>query len=277
MLRVALAAVAVALLAAPSASPAPSAHNPISFTDPAGDAGGGPDITGATISNTAAGVIRFQIAIANATILPDNHLVGVFINADRDASTGFFGGFEYAIQAAGALGQAIVGRWDGMNYAPVSAPSLVKVWVSGGSMTFQISSAELGNTTGFTWWAVTEALPEPESDWDDTAPDGLDVYSYTVAAPHIGSATARYSSAAPRAGRRFTVAAVTLRLSSDETVPAASFRCRATLGGRAIRGAGRGGCTFSIPRSARGKRLTVTVDATLGSESRTVRRTFRVR
>ena len=130
----------------------PTGHNPIRFVDPAGDSAGGPDITAVTISNTAAKVIRFEIAIANTAILADNQFVGIFIDADNDASNGPFGGFEYTIQAAGALGQAVLGRWDGSAYAPTSAPSLVKIWVSDGTMTFQIAAADLGNATSFAFW-----------------------------------------------------------------------------------------------------------------------------
>jgi hypothetical protein len=277
MSRVALAGVVAAFVLAPGAASAPFAHNPISAADPTGDAGGGPDITGVTISNTVANVIRFQIAIANPGILPDTHFVAVFINADMNASTGAFGGFEYTIQTGGALGQALVGQWNGDTYVPVEAPSLVKIWVGGGTMTFQLANSVLGNTTTFTWWAATEILPEIEDDWDDVAPDGTAVYSYTLSTPHVASAAARYAPATPRAGRRFAVSGVTLRLTSDESVAAASYRCRATLAGRAVRGTGRGACTFALPRSARGKRFVVTITATLGTDSRVVRRTFRVR
>jgi hypothetical protein len=276
MVRVALFALLVALVTAPGVSAAPAAHNPVSFTDPTGDSGAGPDITGVTISNTVANVIHFQIAIANATILPDNHFVGVFIDADRNPSTGAFGGFEYSIQTAGALGQTLLGLWNGTTYAQAPAPSLVKIWVSGGTMTFQISNAVLGNTTGFNFWVATEVLPEA-GDWDDVAPDGTAVYSYGLSTPHLTGATARFSPAAPRAGRRFSVTSVTLRFGANDQAPAASVRCRATLGGKALRGSGRGGCTFSIPRSAKGKRLVVTITAGSGGQSRTFRSTFRVR
>jgi hypothetical protein len=276
MLRIALIVSLVALLAAPGASPAPTAHNPISFTDPTGDSAGGPDITGVTISNTAARLIRFQVAIANTVLLADNHFVGIFLDTDRDASNGPFGGFEYSLQTTGATGPPLLGRWDGSQYVRAAAPSLVKTWVSGGTLTFEISAADLANATEFAFWAATEVLPQ-EGDLDDTAPDGDAVYTYTVSNPHIVSATARYSPAAPRAGRRFSVTRVTLRLASNEQVAAASLRCRATLNGKAIRGAGRGGCTFALARTARGKRLVIAITATLGAESRTLRGTFRVR
>jgi hypothetical protein len=270
------AAAMVALLAAPGASPTSTAHNPVSFTDPTGDSAAGPDITGVTISNTVARVIRFQVAIANTVILPENHFVGIFIDADSDTSNGPFGGYEHTIQTAGAAGQAVFARWDGTTYVPTAAPSLVKIWVSGGTMTFEISAADLGNATEFASWVGTEVLPQ-EGDFDDTAPDGDAVHTYTLSSPHIVSAAARYSIAAPRAGRRFSATGVTFQLTSKEQLPATSLRCRATLAGRAVRGSGRGNCTFALAKTARGKRLAITITATLGAESRTLRSTFRVR
>lgn len=221
-------------------------------------------------------MIRFQVAIANTPILADNQLIAVFIDADRSPSTGPFGGFEYTIQAAGALGQAFIAHWDGSKYVLVSAPSLVKIWTSGGTMTFQISSSDLGNTSQLSFWAVSEALPE-SGDWDDRAPDAGFVVTYTLSTPHITSATPHFSSATPVAGRRFAVTGATLTLSTDEQVPAPNIRCRATLGGRPIRGSGKGGCSFSVPRSAHGKHLVVVISVSLDSESSTLRRTFRVR
>jgi hypothetical protein len=66
-------------------------------------------------------------------------------------------------------------------------------------------------------------------------------------------------------------------LETDEVLMATSFACRATLGGRALRGSGEGGCRFSLPRNARGKRLVLVITATVADQSRTVRTGFRVR
>ncbi len=169
-----------------------------------------------------------------------------------------------------------LGRWNGSTYATAPAPSLVKAWASGGTMTFQIANADLESTTMFESWAATELLPGA-GDFDDVAPDGTDVYSYALSTPHATGATARFSSAAPRAGRRFTVVGVTLQFGANDQAPAARLRCRARLGGKALRGSGRGGCTFAIPRSAKGKRLVITIAASSGGESRTLRSTFQVR
>ena len=274
-LAVAIVALATMSMASSGAS-APMAHNPLTFSDPAGDSGSGPDITSVVVGNTAAGLIRFEISIANTVLLPAEHFVGVFIDADRNAATGVFEGFEYTIQTAGMMGELVLARWDGSQFVRVAAPSLVKVWQSGGTMTFRISSADLGNTQGFSFFAGTAVLPVEDS-FDDTAPDGIATFTYTLSTPHIATVRPTFAPTRPRAGRAFRVAGVRVGLAGDEVVTATSFRCRATLAGRALRGSGVGGCRYQLPRTARGKRLVIAITATVGDQSQTVRSAFRVR
>jgi hypothetical protein len=267
--------IGVALAALAAIQTATAAHNPRSFSDPTGDSGSALDISGVAVGNTAAGDIRFGIDFANAGVLwrPDN-LMAVFVDADRSESTGWAGGFEYTIQIAGA--QAFVGAWDGSTFVATPAPSLVWVWSFGRGPWLEISRADLGNTAGFRFWAASEVLPEA-GDFDDVAPDGFDAFEYTLATPHVASASAGYSPSAPRAGRRFRVGGVTVTLETHEEVQAATFRCRATLAGRTLRGTGVGRCTFSLPRNARGKRLVVVTTAFVGGQSTMVRGSFGVR
>ena len=272
-----LAAVALFALAAvaPGAAPSITDRNPVGYDDPTGDSGTGPDINRVTVSNTATRRVRIQIAVANLPIPSDNHFFAVFLDTDGDESTGPEGGFEWTIQTTGIIGEVVLARWDGSRYARAPAGTVVKSWGSG-TMSFDVAGADLGTATALTFWAATEDLAG-ELPFDDTAPDGDRAYTYELSAPHVVGATARFSSATPRAGRRFSVTGVSLRLSSGETLPAAAFRCRATLAGRAMRGSGRGVCTFTLVRTAQGKRLAVSVTATYFEQSRTLRKTFRVR
>jgi hypothetical protein len=262
----------VALVLVPGAVSFPASHNPITASDPSGDSGAGPDITTVAVSNTASKKIRFAISIANTTVLADSAFIGLFIDTDQNTANGS----EYSIQTIGALGRIILGRWSGSEWVPVEAPSMVKTWTSGGTMTFEVSAADLGNPTRLTFWAVSETAPG-EDPWDDLAPDGDATYQYTLSMPHIASLAARFSSVVARAGRPFVVTGVTLKLASDEEVAAASFRCRATLAGQVLRGKGAGGCTFAIPRSAKGKRLSLTITATYEGQSGETKSSLRIR
>jgi hypothetical protein len=55
------------------------------------------------------------------------------------------------------------------------------------------------------------------------------------------------------------------------------WACSATLAGRPFRGRGPGGCTFRLPRSARGNRLVVTVTVSYLGEVVSGVVTYRVR
>jgi hypothetical protein len=219
-------------------------------------------------------VIRFEVAIANAPLLlADNQFVGIFVDADNDTSNGPFGGFEYTIQAAGALGASLVGRWDGSNYVPTPAPSLVKTWVSGGTMKFDIAAADLGNTTSFTFWVATEVLPQA-GDWDDVAPDGDGTYTYTVSDPHAptkpltlvaGPATAL--PAKPTAGKALVVRMGVTRGDTGARLASGTVTCTVRLGAAPLRATGRivrgvASCTMLIPKNAKGKLVRITLKVT---------------
>jgi hypothetical protein len=57
-----------------------------------------------------------------------------------------------------------------------------------------------------------------------------------------------------------------------------SVRCAAKLAGKTLRGTGAGGCRWSLPKNAKGKRLVITVTATYqDAEPVTVTSSFKVR
>jgi hypothetical protein len=78
--------------------------------------------------------------------------------------------------------------------------------------------------------------------------------------PVITAVNTQFQPAQPRAGHTFTAAAQ-VTLGSGETVAATAARCKAQLAGKTLLGTGAGGCTFRIPKNAKGKRLVVTVTA----------------
>jgi len=57
---------------------------------------------------------------------------------------------------------------------------------------------------------------------------------------------------------------VPVMLSNGKTIVAQKYRCVARLGGRPLRGSGKGGCTFKLPENAKGKRLRVSLVVTYG-------------
>jgi len=86
-----------------------------SYTDPGGDAGVGTDIVGVTVRNDVnSGAMSIQVASANPIVA--NHAVAIFIDADRNPSTGC-NGDEYFIYGGPATGVAFL-TCSGGNFVP---------------------------------------------------------------------------------------------------------------------------------------------------------------
>jgi hypothetical protein len=127
------------------------------------------------------------------------------------------------------------------------------------------------------WFVGTGVLSGSSATLQDFAPDGDDAFLYTLSTPHIKSVVPAYAPVAPRAGKRFRVTGAQVRFETDEEEPAATVRCSAKLGRKALRGTGAGGCTFALPKSAMGKRLSLTMTATFRDQSATTTRVLRIR
>jgi hypothetical protein len=78
---VAIAALAIGLLVVPGA------FADRSYSDPAGDSGAAPDITGVAVSHDAAGVVSLAVTTNQPVLAADASFWG-YIDADRDAATG---------------------------------------------------------------------------------------------------------------------------------------------------------------------------------------------
>ena len=255
-----LCSIVAGLLVAAPASARVADHNPLGVPDATGDSGTAPDITRFTLANTASGDILFVVQVANRTELVANDIVAISIDSDRNGSTGDpngDGGIDHVIVIHGTDRIIVLLRWSGTTFEPVQATTLQGTF-SGGYVAI-VNRSDLGNTSAMDVFAETALIEGPED--SDAAPDGV-YQEYTLSAPHVKSITPRWAPAAPRAGAAFRLTAVQLAFETDERGTAASFACRATLGGRAVRGTGAGRCTFRLPRAAKGKQLVITITAT---------------
>jgi hypothetical protein len=90
----------------------PQAAADQSWTDPGGDAGVGTDITTVTARNDTAGGISIQVASANPIVT--NHAIAIFIDADRNQSTGS-NGDEFWMYGGPAVGTAFF-AWNGSSF-----------------------------------------------------------------------------------------------------------------------------------------------------------------
>ena len=279
MLRTLLlvAALAATLLAVPAHGRVID-HNPVEATDPAGDGNGAPDITRVTVANDFSGMVLFLVQVANRTGLVAGDDLLIYIDSDRNAATGFSergGGVDYLLRIDANGQQISLGRWNGTSFETAPSTTLRGEWNAG--YVLFVNRSDLGGTNGFAFFTRTRLQSRPGTAFDVAPTDGY--LTYTLSPPHIEVIRPTFAPAVPRAGSTFRLDRVQLAFETGETARAGSFACRATLAGKRIRGTGPGGCTFRLPRSAKGKRFAITLTVSApGGKAETFRPyAFRVR
>jgi hypothetical protein len=270
----ALAALVIALVLVPSASSMGQ------YADAVGDNGTAGDITGLAVTSDASGQIFFRIN-GNGLSTSETNFTLLVIDADANPTTG-------NVDAMGAEYYFYVdnesywfGRWDGSDW--VDAPYST-VRVSGGSRGLMISvnRSELGNAAELNFWART--LDDTTKQGDDAPDDGMFNYSLQLQGVHILSAVVQTTPASgPKAGARFAVTASGVKLPPDgRTLSLVDpkperYSCKAALNGRALAGTGTSGCTWRLPKTARGKTLKVVVTVTYQGTTASFPYSFKVR
>jgi hypothetical protein len=269
-----LALLAVGLAVAP-AQAGVAHHNPIGFADPTGDGNGAADIARVTVANDTSGLLLFHVGAQNRTELVANDVVLVRIDSDRSAATGEpdrGGGIDYMLEVSG--GALVLHRWNGSAFERAPATTLMGVFDAGYVMA--VNRSEIGNPSAIRFYAVT-LLGTSAPGQADTAPN-TSFSEYELSISHVDAMTPRWTPAVPRAGRTFRLSALQLTLQTGDRLPAARMSCFATLAGKRLRGTGRGGCTFRLPATAKGKRFVIAVTAApAGGEAETGTQAFRVR
>ena len=244
-----------------ASAPAALADAPVSLADPQGDAvGSAPDITTTVVSNDDAGNIRFRINLANQIHLARDSRVYVYIDADRDPTTGSASvqGADYMLEVDGSLGAYALSRWSEPLWQPVApAPGQVNDW---SGLTITLNKLDLGGTTAFNFFVRTES---GGADRADVAPT-TGTWTYALGTgglltPEIRRLTAYASSLAPRAGDRFQVSRISLTLEDGSTVAPERASCSAKIGSTTL--LPRATCLFRLPRTAHRKTMNVTVSA----------------
>ena len=234
---------------------------PTGYSDPTGDNGAAADIGAVTSDLAADGYVHVKATIANMPALQTPGFVGLALDTDRSGSTGSIGGGDYflAVDMSDLSGSLL--KWSSSDY--VDAPTQtgdVRFLVGGGGIEFLVRPGALGGATLFNFLVVA-STGEGDGAQFDFAPDsGTWFFEAQRPAPAptpaaATSAQAIYAPAFATAGKSFRVTRANVRLDNGTTAPAATFRCRTTLTGKTLRGTGTGGCTFAVPKTAKGKRL----------------------
>jgi hypothetical protein len=242
-------AAALALLAPAAASAAGS----VTINDARGDAGASPDITRVVVTDDGAGTFTFAIELATMPDLqPDGFLV-VFIDADRNITTGP-NGSEFFVAAI--PGGAALSRWNGTAWESVTVANL-QPRLTGSGIEFVLAQSLIGTSR----IDVHVAATRDSGTRSDAAPDDG---TFSVP-PRLDRFLIAASILSPRAGRVLDARRVQAQLSTGEFVRAA-ITCRLTYRGKALKPLA-GGCRWRIPKALKGKRLALTISARYGGET----------
>lgn len=283
-----------------------------SYTDPTGDAGPGTDIASITVRNDQSGGISIQVASASPIV--GNHAIAVFIDADKNPSTGD-GGDEAWMYGGPFVGSGFFSCTSG-GCSPTN-PGSFSVGAAAANVTeFRFNRADIGNVTGFNFVAISISIDPPYLNFWDAAPSsGFFTYDLAFAqcsngkdddgdgavdAQDLGCAsatddneaddpvnvrlgTAKAKPAVPKAGSVATITAPTTRVETGKPLDGGNVSCTATYApGKKLRGsgsvvAGNAVCKLKVPVSAAGKKVRGVMTVTYKTAKATSAFAFKVK
>ena len=284
-------AAATVTTASARAGPSTVGGNSVTYTDPVGDAtSGAPDITAVSAKSDAAGTVTFVVTTSGYTDLTD---ASIYIDTDRSSATGSSSGSEVmldGLRLADGVYAAGTFRWVNGDWAEAAKPASLALAMSGGNATFTISKADLGVTTGFSFWVDTGRYDTSGNLLGEDQAPNYGLWSFdlnaaptttapTVAVkPLIGAPATTPARAV--AGKRFTVSFPVTRSDTGKPLASGTMTCDPSVNGKIIQhaesfGNGTARLSFVIPKTAKGKLLTVKLTIKAGGSATKIA-TFRV-
>jgi hypothetical protein len=264
----------VALGTAASAGATPvAAQAHIQLEDPVGDAGGAPDLGTIDVGNDVVkGPIVLWIDTPNRERLGPDDSLAVFLDTDQNPATGGGSfGIDYVIVCSS--GGARLFRWDAAALTRAAAPTLIMSQFDK-EVRIEIQPADVGGTRGFDFFVASSTGEEM-----DFAPDdGSAAYSFNAGPVVLTVEEFAIKPKVARAGTRLTAVLLPGRDDIYEILWEGAVRCTAKVG--TTRVSTRTGwsddgafCSLTVPKNAKGKRVTLTLSVTFGGQ--TVSRSYR--
>jgi hypothetical protein len=281
------------LLAAVAATAAlvaiPPALADTTYTDPPGDSGTGPDITQVVVAE-AIGRVAFRVSCA----LVPNSEAEISLDANSDGRAYFL--LDVGVEADGSRYYGVY-KWNGTTYEFQKGLGEAAAVIMPNSFEISVSRLALGLSGSFAFGVDVELYAADAVVASDVAPDGTLPWTYTFASAPAPKAPAPTppatpesrvvtkamtaviakpvaSPAKPVAGLPLTVTFGITRSDTGAQLTGGTTKATVSLGGtslaaRLVRTAGRTSVRVVLPKTARGKRLTVRVDVTVGGTTTT--------
>lgn len=213
------------------------AGNTATFTDPAGDVTGIPDIVSVTATSKDPSTVTVRVGFAGPALFGNGVGFAIVLDSDDSRTTGHGGdGVDYWFVLSRETGSFRAERWDGSAF--VQYGSTATGVVSGSSVSVRFDVRQLSRR-GPVFRLNAETYDETEQ---DEAPGRPEYFRFET---RLHPVVVRFSPARPVTGKRFAV------------VQPRSARCVATIAKKALRSTGR--CAWRIPARAAGRRLKVVV------------------
>jgi len=290
-LTMGLAVTVVALALGGLAGAAGSGPSALAFTDPTGDNGGAPDITKVAVNGDAtSGTLTFSIT-ASGLALPaadgTAREVDLWLNTDRNPSTGSPNGNEYVLFVDNDSTDAGQWTWDIYHFAngdwqQVAETPTMDAFGGGNDFSIRINKSDLGGANSFDIYATSGTF-----DGNGNAVGGFDaapqnaVWVYDIRGPSRTSTSLlrptfgkpALAPAKVTAGKRLTVSfpitasragKPAARLTSGTIAAAATVAGKAVAHTTSLEG-GVAKVSLLVPRTAKGKTVRVTVAVTAPS------------
>jgi hypothetical protein len=259
------ASVALVLTPAGSAREMKVAATQSTYADATGDAKSAPDVAKVDVSVDGT-VLAIEIGFAGPEDLANDGLAAVAFNTDRNSATGDQAGSDYMV-VVGSNGYGFL-KWNGSEMVPFShLPTALAR--AAGKLLILLCTCDLGTET------FDFAVIGVRGNDIDIAPDDGGTFPLQENPVAIESLLYSPTPLFPKAGKRFTIKVGGVRLEgTNEVVLPDTVSCSAKLAGKALKGSG---CSWQLPKKARGKKLTVSVNVTYHGDSETFSQTFKVR
>jgi hypothetical protein len=282
-----------------------------SYTDPGGDAGVGTDITSVNVKNDQSGLITIQIASASPIV--GNHAVAVFIDADKNQSTGDEG--DEAWMFGGPLVGAGFFSCTSSGCSPTNAVGFGARAAAANVTEFTFNRSAIGNTASFNFAAISISVDPPDVNFWDAAP-GAGYFTYDLVFPQCSNTrdddadgkidaddlgcsspsdeneaddpvnvrlgAAKATPASPKAGSVAVISASTTRVETGQPLESGSVACAASYPGKKLKGsgsvvAGKATCRIKLPAAAKGKKVRGTMTLKYKTATASAAFSFRVR
>ena len=250
---------------------------PTPFSDPSGDAGTAPDITGISVTNDDHGLYSFVVTFA--TPYTDTAGLALFLNTDQNGATGNSFGAVYLFADDHGSHSFDLYSWSNSDWNEAAHTTAdVSVASDNMSATFSVNKSDIGNVTKFDFFLLSLDQDGSDGHFDD-APSGDGWFTYNYQTVFTLSAGSSHDGAA-KAGGTWTVSMNAVRSDTNATVGSeGSIACKATEGSKklavvshAFVSSGGGGgssavCTFRVPKSPKHAALHATVTVSDAGQS----------